>query len=70
MPLFTSLLYLYQKMPEWRRRAQLLRAMAMAVYWMYDNTCFFINIKLSSYDPVKALTRDGAAWCVSVLASG
>lgn len=53
-----------QKTPEWRRRAQLVRAAAMAVYWLYDNTCFFIMIKLSSYDPVKALTRDGAAWYV------
>lgn len=36
----------------------------MAIYWFYDNICFFINVKLSNYDPVKALTRDGAAWCV------
>ena len=51
-----------QKTPEWRRRALLVRALAMTVYWFYDNTCFFINVKLSTYDPVKALSRDGAAW--------
>jgi hypothetical protein len=53
------------KTPDWRRKALMVRAAAMTVYWFYDNTCFFINIKLSSFDQRVALTRDGAAWSLA-----
>lgn len=53
------------KTPEWRRRALMVRAAAMTVYWFYDNTCFLINVKLSSFDQRTALTRDGAAWSLA-----
>ena len=57
------------KTPQWRRRLMMLRAAAMAVYWFYDNTCFFIIVKLSTFDQRTAIARDGAAWSLANLIS-
>lgn len=57
------------KTPQWRRRLMMLRAAAMAIYWFYDNTCFFIIVKLSTFDQRTAISRDGAAWSLANLIS-
>jgi hypothetical protein len=57
------------KSPLWRRNLLMVRAAAMAIYWYYDNTCFLINAKLSSFDQRTAVARDGAAWTLANLIS-
>jgi len=57
------------KTPQWRRRLMMLRAAAMAIYWFYDNTCFLIIVKLSTFDQRTAIARDGAAWSLANLIS-